>query len=92
MVGLEDAALGWCLNLGSECKLILLMPSSTQNRKCVGVFEGHTSKVNCLLVTQTNGKNAALYSGSSDHNINCYNIKVCRDIVAAVRSHKQICV
>nr|XP_056706994.1 zinc finger protein 106 [Euleptes europaea] len=45
------------------------------NRKCVGVFEGHTSKVNCLLVTQTNGKNAALYSGSSDHNINCYNIK-----------------
>ncbi|XP_066487084.1 zinc finger protein 106 [Tiliqua scincoides] len=45
------------------------------NRKCVGVFEGHTSKVNCLLVTQTTGKNAALYSGSSDHNINCYNIK-----------------
>ncbi|XP_026565353.1 zinc finger protein 106 isoform X1 [Pseudonaja textilis] len=45
------------------------------NRKCVGVFEGHTSKVNCLLVIQTTGKNAALYSGSSDHNINCYNIK-----------------
>ncbi|XP_060118911.1 zinc finger protein 106 isoform X1 [Heteronotia binoei] len=45
------------------------------NRKCLGIFEGHTSKVNCLLVTQTNGKNAALYSGSSDHNINCYNIK-----------------
>ncbi|NWU70284.1 ZN106 protein, partial [Pterocles burchelli] len=45
------------------------------NRKCVAVFEGHTSKVNCLLVTQTNGKNAALYTGSSDHTINCYNIK-----------------
>ncbi|XP_039182898.1 zinc finger protein 106 isoform X2 [Crotalus tigris] len=45
------------------------------NRKCVGVFEGHASKVNCLLVTQTAGKNVALYSGSSDHNINCYNIK-----------------
>uniref|UniRef100_A0A803T9N0 Zinc finger protein 106 n=1 Tax=Anolis carolinensis TaxID=28377 RepID=A0A803T9N0_ANOCA len=45
------------------------------NRKCVGVFEGHTSKVNCLLVTHTTGKNAALYSGSSDHSINCYNIK-----------------
>ncbi|XP_060616906.2 zinc finger protein 106 [Anolis sagrei] len=45
------------------------------NRKCVGVFEGHTSKVNCLLVTQTTGKSSALYSGSSDHNINCYNIK-----------------
>uniref|UniRef100_A0A8C6Y9Q7 Zinc finger protein 106 n=1 Tax=Naja naja TaxID=35670 RepID=A0A8C6Y9Q7_NAJNA len=45
------------------------------NRKCMGVFEGHASKVNCLLVIQTTGKNAALYSGSSDHNINCYNIK-----------------
>ncbi|KAM3854592.1 zinc finger protein 106 isoform 2-T2 [Vipera latastei] len=45
------------------------------NRKCVGVFEGHASKVNCLLITQTAGKNVALYSGSSDHNLNCYNIK-----------------
>ncbi|XP_032300791.1 zinc finger protein 106-like isoform X5 [Coturnix japonica] len=45
------------------------------SRKRVAVFEGHTSKVNCLLVTQTNGKNAALYTGSSDHTINCYNIK-----------------
>ncbi|NWX13148.1 ZN106 protein, partial [Aegotheles bennettii] len=45
------------------------------SRKCVAIFEGHTSKVNCLLVIQTNGKNAALYTGSSDHTINCYNIK-----------------
>ncbi|XP_058276937.1 zinc finger protein 106 isoform X2 [Hirundo rustica] len=45
------------------------------SRKCVAIFEGHVSKVNCLLVTQTNGKNAALYTGSSDHTINCYNIK-----------------
>ncbi|XP_031966554.1 zinc finger protein 106 isoform X3 [Corvus moneduloides] len=45
------------------------------SRKCVAIFEGHTSKVNCLLVTQTNGKNAALYTGSSDHTINCYNIQ-----------------
>ncbi|KAG8505301.1 Zinc finger protein 106, partial [Galemys pyrenaicus] len=44
-------------------------------RKCIGVFEGHTSKVNCLLVTQTSGKNAALYTGSSDHTIRCYNVK-----------------
>nr|XP_012417814.1 PREDICTED: zinc finger protein 106 isoform X2 [Odobenus rosmarus divergens] len=45
------------------------------SRKCIGVFEGHTSKVNCLLVTQTSGKNAALYTGSSDHTIRCYNVK-----------------
>ncbi|KAM4829670.1 zinc finger protein 106 [Thomomys bottae] len=45
------------------------------SRKCTGVFEGHTSKVNCLLLTQTSGKNAALYTGSSDHTIRCYNAK-----------------
>ncbi|XP_036300820.1 zinc finger protein 106 isoform X1 [Pipistrellus kuhlii] len=45
------------------------------SRKCIGAFEGHTSKVNCLLVTQTPGKNAALYTGSSDHIIRCYNVK-----------------
>lgn len=45
------------------------------NRKCIGVFEGHTSKVNCLLVTQTSGKNAVLFTGSSDHTIRCYNVK-----------------
>ncbi|KAM5240803.1 zinc finger protein 106 isoform 1-T1 [Hipposideros larvatus] len=45
------------------------------SRKCIGVFEGHISKVNCLLVTQTSGKNAALYTGSSDHTIRCYNVK-----------------
>ncbi|XP_030071103.1 zinc finger protein 106 [Microcaecilia unicolor] len=45
------------------------------NRKCVGTFEGHTSKVNCLLVTQNHGKNVVLYTGSSDHTIGCYNIE-----------------
>lgn len=45
------------------------------SRKCMGVFEGHTSKVNCLLVTQTSERSAALYTGSSDHTIRCYNIK-----------------
>lgn len=45
------------------------------SRKCVGVFEGHISKVNCLLVTHTSGKNSVLYTGSSDHTIRCYNVK-----------------
>ncbi|ELW48120.1 Zinc finger protein 106 like protein, partial [Tupaia chinensis] len=45
------------------------------SRKCIGVFEGHTSKVNCLLVTQNSRKNADLYTGSSDHTIRCYNVK-----------------
>lgn len=45
------------------------------SRKCVGVFEGHISKVNCLLVTHTSGKSSVLYTGSSDHTIRCYNVK-----------------
>uniref|UniRef100_A0A8C9LG19 ZN106 protein n=1 Tax=Pavo cristatus TaxID=9049 RepID=A0A8C9LG19_PAVCR len=60
------------------------------SRKCVAVFEGHTSKVNCLLVTQTNGKNAALYTGSSDHTINCYNIKVVNDLVFSGSSDQSV--
>ncbi|XP_077118631.1 zinc finger protein 106 isoform X2 [Ranitomeya variabilis] len=44
-------------------------------RTCEGVFEGHTSKVNCLLVTQTHGKNAVLFSGSSDHTVRCFSVK-----------------
>lgn len=45
------------------------------SRKCIGVFEGHISKVNCLLVTHTSGKNSVLYTGSSDHTIRCYDVK-----------------
>ncbi|XP_076983687.1 zinc finger protein 106 isoform X2 [Tamandua tetradactyla] len=59
------------------------------NRKCIGVFEGHTSKVNCLLVTQTSGKNAALYTGSSDHTIRCYNIKT-RDCVEQLQLEDRV--
>ncbi|XP_069064888.1 zinc finger protein 106 isoform X2 [Pleurodeles waltl] len=45
------------------------------SRKRVAIFEGHTSKVNCLLITLTSGKKSVLYTGSSDHTIRCYNIK-----------------
>ncbi|XP_036448642.1 LOW QUALITY PROTEIN: zinc finger protein 106 [Colossoma macropomum] len=45
------------------------------SRKCVAVFEGHSSKVNCLLVSSGPGLQQHLYSGSSDQTIRCYNIK-----------------
>ncbi|NWY62555.1 ZN106 protein, partial [Chionis minor] len=61
------------------------------SRKCVAIFEGHTSKVNCLLVTQTNGKNAALYTGSSDHTINCYNIKTRERMVQFKLEDRVLC-
>ncbi|MBN3296138.1 ZN106 protein, partial [Amia calva] len=44
-------------------------------RKCVSVFEGHTTKVNCLMVSQGPGLALRLYTGSSDHSIHCYDLK-----------------
>ncbi|XP_068110115.1 zinc finger protein 106 [Hyperolius riggenbachi] len=52
-------------------------------RKCTGVFEGHTSKVNCLLVSHCQGNNVVLFTGSSDHTIRCFNVltKECFDTI-----------
>ncbi|KAL3049608.1 hypothetical protein OYC64_008961 [Pagothenia borchgrevinki] len=46
-----------------------------RSRKCVGVFEGHSSKVSCLLVSAAPTLYRRLYSGSSDQTICCYNLK-----------------
>lgn len=43
--------------------------------KCVGVFEGHSSKVSCLSVSAAPGLHHRLYSGSSDQTIRCYSLK-----------------
>ncbi|KAI3367113.1 hypothetical protein L3Q82_008178 [Scortum barcoo] len=45
------------------------------SHKCVGVFEGHSSKVSCLLVSAAPGLHHRLYSGSSDQTIRCYSLK-----------------
>ncbi|XP_069016815.1 zinc finger protein 106 [Embiotoca jacksoni] len=45
------------------------------SRKCVGVFEGHGSKVSCLLVSTAPFLHRRLYSGSSDQTIRCYNLR-----------------
>uniref|UniRef100_A0AAQ4QM99 Zinc finger protein 106 n=1 Tax=Gasterosteus aculeatus aculeatus TaxID=481459 RepID=A0AAQ4QM99_GASAC len=45
------------------------------SHKCVGVFEGHSSKVSCLLVSAAVSLHHRLYSGSSDQTIRCYNLK-----------------
>lgn len=47
-----------------------------QSHKCVGVFEGHSSKVTCLLVSAAPSLHRRLYSGSSDQTIRCYSLKV----------------
>ncbi|XP_056623775.1 zinc finger protein 106 isoform X2 [Triplophysa dalaica] len=45
------------------------------SRECVSVFEGHSSKVNCLVVSSGCGMQQRLYSGSSDQTIRCYSLK-----------------
>lgn len=47
-----------------------------QTHRCVGVFEGHGSKVSCLLVSAAPSLRHRLYSGSSDQTIRCYSLKV----------------
>ncbi|KAJ8340934.1 hypothetical protein SKAU_G00332250 [Synaphobranchus kaupii] len=44
-------------------------------RKCLAVFEGHSTKVNCLLVSSGPGLQQRLYTGSSDQTIRCYSLK-----------------
>uniref|UniRef100_A0A4W6DEY4 Zinc finger protein 106 n=1 Tax=Lates calcarifer TaxID=8187 RepID=A0A4W6DEY4_LATCA len=45
------------------------------SHKCVGVFEGHSLKVSCLLVSAAPSLHHRLYSGSSDQTIRCYSLK-----------------
>uniref|UniRef100_UPI0037E7FF14 zinc finger protein 106 n=1 Tax=Semicossyphus pulcher TaxID=241346 RepID=UPI0037E7FF14 len=45
------------------------------SHKCVGMFEGHSSKVSCLLVSVAPSLHHRLYSGSSDQTIRCYSLK-----------------
>lgn len=54
-------------------KLVLVL---SQSHKCVGVFEGHGSKVSCLLVSAIPSLCNRLYTGSSDQTIRCFNLKV----------------
>lgn len=55
-----------------------------QSHKCVGVFEGHSSKVSCLLVSAAPCLHHRLYSGSSDQTIRCYSLKVKTPIIFTV--------
>uniref|UniRef100_A0A3B4B8Z3 C2H2-type domain-containing protein n=1 Tax=Periophthalmus magnuspinnatus TaxID=409849 RepID=A0A3B4B8Z3_9GOBI len=44
------------------------------SHKCVAVFEGHSSKVNALLVSAGPYLHRRLYTGSSDLTIRCYSL------------------
>ncbi|KAK7904539.1 hypothetical protein WMY93_017146 [Mugilogobius chulae] len=44
------------------------------SHKCVGVFEGHSSKVNALVLSTNPSLAPRLYTGSSDQTIRCYSL------------------
>ncbi|XP_029984028.1 uncharacterized protein znf106b isoform X2 [Sphaeramia orbicularis] len=44
-------------------------------RECQSVFDGHTNKVNCLLVASYQNNLPRLYTGSSDQTIRCFSIR-----------------
>ncbi|XP_017267438.1 zinc finger protein 106 [Kryptolebias marmoratus] len=48
---------------------------SLMTRECEAIFQGHTNKVNCLLVSSGRNAPTRLYTGSSDETIRCYSIK-----------------
>ncbi|KAK9531416.1 hypothetical protein VZT92_010843 [Zoarces viviparus] len=48
---------------------------SLMTRECQLVFEGHTNKVNCLLVSSVPNMPPRLYTGSSDQTIRCHSTK-----------------
>ncbi|KAL4630392.1 zinc finger protein 106-like [Arapaima gigas] len=64
---------GNCLYTCSEDQTVRVFNLVT--RQCIEVFEGHSAKVNCLLVSFGPDLQHRLYSGSSDQTIRCYSLK-----------------
>ncbi|XP_038582999.1 zinc finger protein 106 [Micropterus salmoides] len=61
------------------------------NRECQAVFEGHTNKVNCLLVSSLPNKPARLYTGSSDQTIRCFSTKSKKCLEQTSLSDRVLC-
>ncbi|KAF3850014.1 hypothetical protein F7725_019733 [Dissostichus mawsoni] len=53
---------------------------SLMTKECQAVFEGHTNKVNSLLVSSPPNTLARLYTGSSDQTIRCFSIKTLKNL------------
>lgn len=64
---------------------------SLMTKECQAVFEGHTNKVNCLLVSSSPNTLARLYTGSSDQTIRCFSIKTTRCLEQVTLSDRVLC-
>ncbi|XP_062324243.1 zinc finger protein 106 isoform X4 [Osmerus eperlanus] len=62
-----------------------------QSRQCQAVFEGHTNKINCLLVSSLPGLPSRLYTGSSDQTVRCYSIKSMKCLEQISLSDRVLC-
>lgn len=61
------------------------------NKECQAVFEGHTNKVNCLLVSSVPDMPSRLYTGSSDQTIRCYSIKTSKCLEKITLTDRVLC-
>ncbi|TNN76168.1 Zinc finger protein 106 [Liparis tanakae] len=61
------------------------------NKECQAVFEGHTNKVNCLLVSSVPDMPSRLYTGSSDKTIRCYSIKTSKCLEQLTLTDRVLC-
>ncbi|XP_070843126.1 zinc finger protein 106 [Chaetodon trifascialis] len=64
---------------------------SLTNKECLTVFTGHTSKVNCLLVSSVPNMLARLFTGSSDQTIRCYSLKSTKCLEQISLSDRVLC-
>ncbi|XP_034756446.1 zinc finger protein 106-like isoform X2 [Etheostoma cragini] len=64
---------------------------SLMTRECQAVFEGHTNKVNCLLVSSLPNVPSRLYTGSSDQTIRCFSIKTTKCLEQISLSDRVLC-
>ncbi|KAK5852821.1 hypothetical protein PBY51_006660 [Eleginops maclovinus] len=60
-------------------------------KECQAVFEGHTNKVKCLLVSSPQNTPARLFTGSSDKKIRCFSIKTSRCLEQVMLSERVLC-
>uniref|UniRef100_A0A3Q3N199 Zinc finger protein 106-like n=1 Tax=Labrus bergylta TaxID=56723 RepID=A0A3Q3N199_9LABR len=64
---------------------------SLMSKECQVVFEGHTNKVNCLVVASLPNLPVRLYTGSSDQTIRCYSTKTNRCLEQITLSDRVLC-
>ncbi|XP_057678628.1 zinc finger protein 106-like [Corythoichthys intestinalis] len=64
---------------------------SLTSKECQGVFEGHTNKINCLLVSCLPNMPARLFTGSSDQTVRIYSLKTWKCLETITLPDRVLC-